>query len=314
MLPNPGGYLHPEYAASLEFCGQPWALDRSGGWLLRRSIPGTPYFDAMGCYPLFTCRQWDQLPADMANLPPDWVCVTAVTDPLAAFDEETIRQSFPDICYPYKEHMLVDLSEPMVTFVDPHHRRYARWALKRVQVDLCPTPGAELDTWCRLYHNLRKRHAITGIARFSRSAFQYQLSLPGVVVFKATINHETVSMLIWYRMGSRAYYHLGASTAAGYQARASFALFWESFNYFTAQGVHWINLGSGPGWQSHCDNGLTRFKRGWSNARKPSYFCGRIIDRQTYRKLDQATETAPFDFFPRYRFADWNGNDHHFTD
>ena len=42
------GYLHPGYARSLAEFGTPRELERSGGWLLERAIPGSSYFDAMG--------------------------------------------------------------------------------------------------------------------------------------------------------------------------------------------------------------------------------------------------------------------------
>ena len=49
------GYLHPEYVKSLAEFGDPQWVPRSGGWVLRRKIPGSWYHDAMGSYPLFTC-------------------------------------------------------------------------------------------------------------------------------------------------------------------------------------------------------------------------------------------------------------------
>lgn len=311
MFQTPGGYLHPDYADSLRFFGHPWPLEQSEGWLLRRQIEGTPYFDAMGCYPLFTCKHWDRLPTDMTNLPPEWVSVFVVTDPLASFDEKLLRQSFPDVCYPYKQHMLVDLSQSPEKFVHSHHQRYARWALKRVKVDLCSPRQGIIDTWCQLYRHLCTKHGIKGIPRFSRAAFQQQLSLPGTVVFKATANQETIGILIWYQMGTDAYYHLGASNADGYKSRASFALFWESIGYFAEQGVKRLSLGAGAGWQNDRRGGLTRFKSGWSNACRTAYFCGKIIDRKKYQDLSQRAPIVSPEFFPLYRFAEWETNDHH---
>jgi hypothetical protein len=306
MPKNPSGYLHSDYAASLRFFGHPWALKQSGGWLLRRPIEGTAFFDAMGCYPLFTCRNWDDLHRDLSTLPPEWVSVSVVSDPLAIIKEEQIKKIFPDICYPYKEHLLIDLSQPYRSCIDSHHRRYARWSLKRVKVELCPSPAAHIDTWFRLYSNLSEKHAIRGIAKFSRTSFLQQLSLPGAVLFKADIDKETVGMLFWYHMGDNAYYHLGASNTRGYKERASFALFWESIEHFSRQGLHWLNLGAGAGWRETRQDGLTRFKRGWSNTSRPVYFCGKIINRREYQRLDQRRTLDTSGFFPSYRFSEWN--------
>src|SRR5690349_8434686 len=62
------GYLHPAYAESLSEFGRPRLLPRSRGWILERPIPACPYFDAMGCYPLFTCHDWSELPGDLVDL------------------------------------------------------------------------------------------------------------------------------------------------------------------------------------------------------------------------------------------------------
>jgi len=45
------GYLHHSYADSLAEFGTPYLLPKSGGWILKRQIPGFTYSDGMGCYP-----------------------------------------------------------------------------------------------------------------------------------------------------------------------------------------------------------------------------------------------------------------------
>ncbi len=50
------GYLHRHYALSLAQSGTARELPGGGGWILERRIPGFPYCDAMGGYPLFACR------------------------------------------------------------------------------------------------------------------------------------------------------------------------------------------------------------------------------------------------------------------
>jgi hypothetical protein len=62
------GYSHPAYAASLSEFGAPLELPRSGGWLLRRAIPGSDACDAMGPYPLFACRSPAGLAEDLREL------------------------------------------------------------------------------------------------------------------------------------------------------------------------------------------------------------------------------------------------------
>jgi hypothetical protein len=52
------GYAHPAYATSLAEFGRPHELIQSSGWILERAVPGTDVRDAMGCYPIFACRDW----------------------------------------------------------------------------------------------------------------------------------------------------------------------------------------------------------------------------------------------------------------
>ena len=62
------GYLHDEYAQSLQEFGSPYLLSGCQGWILQRGIPKTPYQDAMGCYPLFACQDWSRLPDSLKIL------------------------------------------------------------------------------------------------------------------------------------------------------------------------------------------------------------------------------------------------------
>ena len=79
----------------------------------------------------------------------------------------------------------------------------------------------------------------------------------------------------------------GAYSDTGYELRASFALFWVAIEYFAATDLQWLNLGAGAGVRNSKD-GLTRFKRGWSNGTRTAYFCGRIFDRAKYLKVTRS--------------------------
>ena len=294
------GYLHQAYAESLREFGAPLALERSGGWLLKRAIPQTASYDAMGCYPFFCCEDWSQLHADLQQLEHELVSVSLVTDPFGEFDVDYLRECFPDVVKPFKQHFVTDLERPLESFVRPHHLRNVKKALQVVQVERCLEPLEFLDDWVSLYQTLIERHSITGIAAFSRTSFERQLSVPGINAFRATENDATVGMLLWYEQGDRAYYHLGAYGKRGYEAGASFALFDYALRYFCSRQLKWLNLGAGAG-TSNSDSGLTRFKQGWSNGVRTAYFCGRVFARDKYQQLStQSTE-----YFPAYRLGEF---------
>lgn len=299
------GYLHPSYAASLAEFGVPHELPYSGGWILERPISGFPARDGMGCYPLFACQDWSQLGADLDGLAGELVSLAVVTDPFSDYDVACLRDCFRDIVIPFKHHYVVDLSQPMDVFVHPHHRRNVRRALREVQVQRCTEPADFLDDWTALYRTLIERHHITGIAAFSRESFAKQLTVPGMVAFRAVHNGMTVGMLLWYVQGDRAYYHLGAHNVRGYELRASFALFDYSMEYFAQIGSRWLNLGGGAGARSIGTSGLNRFKDGWSNGSRTAYFCGRIFDPKTYQEIVRAKDVPATAYFPAYRLGEF---------
>ena len=295
------GYLHPRYSESLAGFGTPGELPGSKGWILKRPVPGFDYYDAMGCYPIFVCQDWSLLKADLENIEVGLVSLSLVTDPFGEYDVTYLRQCFPDLTIPFKEHFVVDLSRPLDTFVHAHHRRNARKALRELEVERCASPSDFLDDWTALYKTLIERHNITGIAAFSTESFARQLSVPGIVVFRAVYNDTTVGMLLWYEQGNRAYYHLGAYSPRGYELRASFALFNYSIDYFARQGFAWLSLGAAAGIAANRESGLSRFKRGWSTGVRTAYFCGRIFDQGKYQEILETRNVPATKYFPAYR-------------
>ena len=295
------GYLHPSYAESLAEFGTPRALPRSGGWVLERRIPGFDARDAMGCYPLFSCRDWSRLGEDIDGLGGEVVSLALVTDPFGAYDEGHLKECFRDVVVPFKEHFVVDLSRRADEFVHAHHRRNARRALREVTIEECSDPAEFLDEWASLYDVLVRRHAVRGVAAFSRESFARQLAVPGVVALRAVRDGATEGMLLWYVQGDVAYYHLGAYSERGYELRASFALFQHAMELFARRGLGWLCLGAGAGSAAGGESGLSRFKQGWSTGVRTAYFCGRVLDRDRYDEIALAKGAAPTNYFPAYR-------------
>lgn len=298
------GYAHRAYAESLAEVGTPQPLPRSGGWLLRRAIEGFPAADAMGCYPLFCCPDWSRLREDLDELEGRLVSVALVADPFGAHTPDLLRDCFGDVVVPFKEHYVVDLERDVEQFAHPHHRRNARRALREIEVEECDAPSRLLDDWAALYATLVARHDVRGVAAFSRESFAGQLRVPGCVAFRASLGGETVGMLLWYAQGEVAYYHLGAYSERGYEARASFALFSRAIAEFARRGLRWLCLGGGAG-ASDASSGLGRFKSGWATGTRTAYFCGRVLDREAYARIVAAKGVVPTRYFPAYRLGEF---------
>lgn len=300
------GYSHPLYAESLAEFGTPRELPRCGGWVLARRIPGFSGRDAMGCYPLFRCRDWAGLQADLEELAGEVVSLAMVADPLGDCGQARLKRCFPDVMFRYKDHFVVDLCVPPHRHTSAHHRRNAAKALGSLEIRVCENPSTMLSTWVGLYGVLVKRHGIRGMAAFSEASFAAQLRVPGMTAFQAVHHGRTVGMILCYAGDSVAYYHLGAHDETGYRTGASFGLFWHAIEHFAQRGLRWLDLGAGAG-TTDKPGGLTRFKQGWSTDTRPAHFCGRIFQPDAYREIARATgNAATGDYFPAYRNGEFN--------
>jgi hypothetical protein len=290
------GYFNPQYCASLREFGEPVHLQSCDGWVLERSIPGSELRDAMGPYPLFCCRDWTKLKSDLDGNPRKWVSFCCVPDPFGGYSQTALEQSFDKVVR-FKNHLIVDYNSPLQ--ISQHHRYYAKRALKQWRVELCPHPEEFLDAWLSLYKNLIEVHRLEGIKAFSRAAFEAHLKIPGLVAFRAEHEGEIGGMHLWYVQNGIAYSHLAASSATGYKHSAPYALYSAAIEHFAGK-VKCIDLGAGSGTEDPND-GLTLFKRGWSNAVEPVFFCARILDAAAYDELTGKPSVLPGNYFPAYR-------------
>jgi len=282
------GYIHPRYASAFSFYGKARSLQHSKGHVIERKFG--EHKDAIGIYPLFFCR-WNMLSLDLAEMD-GLVSFVAVTDPFGNYTRDELFLSGFDVVKPYKEHYIIDLHEPKVS---KHHRYYARKAL---QDDVEVRVGGKLDDWVSLYDNLVKRHHITGLQAFPRESFEKQFKVPGLTVLTAEHDGIPISMHLWYTIGNVAYSHLAASSQKGYELMASYAIHYRAMDYFYDK-VRYIDLGAGADAGGHKDDGLVRFKRGWSSMELPVYLIGAILQPDVYKRLCKVGQRE--DYFPAYR-------------
>lgn len=293
------GYAHPAYAASLREFGTLRHLPRCGGWVLEREIPGTPYRDAIGPYPLFSCRNWSQLAEDLRDIGTDLVSLMLVPAPFDDYDLPLLEGCFSRVI-PFKSHYVADLTQPIEQVVKKSHRDTVARAMKKVQVSHCAEPESRLAQWVDFFHTLAERHHITGMRAFSPDAFAKQLAVPGMVMFEARTETESVGLDLWYRQGDVAYGHLVAFSELGYKLRASYVTKWHMLNHFAGK-VRWIDLGGGAGAKSEGTDGLSIFKQGWSTGTVPVHVCCRVFNQAVYNALTIARGAQTSEYFPAYR-------------
>jgi hypothetical protein len=294
------GYRHRDYARSFEAFGRDRLLPSARGWVLERDVVDTPYRDAMGCYPLFSCGDWSGLEADLAELARDCISVALVADP---FDEhgtaDDLERLFGDRVVPLKQHYFADLDRAPESYVTKHHRYYARRALDEVAVDRPEAPSRYLDEWTSLYSNIVDRFNLKGLKAFSKEAFRAQLGVPGIVMLRALHEGEVVAAHLWYEQGSVAHSHLAATTPLGYDLGAPYALHWAAIEYFTGRVSH-VNFGGGAGADDR-RSGLSQFKQGWSTGTRTAYFCGKVLNAAVYAQTLDLMNAPTTRYFPAYR-------------
>lgn len=300
VLTEPVGYADPMYAASLAEFGRPRRLPRSGGNILVRGIPGTEYEDAMGCYPIFACIDWDALYADLHELDETLVSLVAVTDPFGNYDRQLLGLLFPDLCREFKSHFVADLAVGREKIATSHHRYYARRALRDLRVEEWTTPIDLIESWVEMYNVLIERRSIRGIQAFSRDSFLAQLSLPHLRALVALEDGAPVGAHLWMAQGEVVYSHLAAFTPRGYELSAAYALYWEALDRFASE-FRWIDFGAGAGLESDGSDGLSWFKKGWSTGRREVFLCGRVFNQSAYRELS-GRHADNGSYFPVYRF------------
>jgi hypothetical protein len=206
--------------------------------------------------------------------------------------------SFPDRCAPFKEHHVVELARGPLAGASRHHRRDAKRALARCEVELVADPPSLLDEWTDLYAELVRRHAIVGETAFSRASFERQLRVPGLAAFRASAGGALLGAALWFLDRGVAYYHLAAYTEGGYANGAGYALVAAALEHFAEQGAEWASLGAGL--SEGADDGLTRFKAGWTDETRTAFLCGRILAPERYAELLRGTGSSRA-YFPGYR-------------
>jgi hypothetical protein len=287
-------YLDAAYAEALCDFGKPLEVAPWGSWVLCRSIGVGSFVDAIGLYPLMSLAPTADIAAGRHLLQTTGlVSLVGVADPFVSPPLTLLSQEF-EVCRPFKDHAIIDrqIGPPEFT---KHHRNKIRRALRSCVVDRVQLRD-HLDRWIELYDELVRRWNITGIQRFSRRYFEGLASIRNLGCFAARQDGMIVAMTLWLRSDRIGYYHLGASSAAGYDISASYALHAASIEEYGDCDV--LDLGGVAG-LSDAGGGLARFKRGFANSSVNANLCGMILDHRAYSTL--AADVGEGHYFPAYR-------------
>ncbi len=290
-------YATTTYAQALSYWGRPLYVPEWGtSVLIREIMPGLE--DASGTYPIAILNKQADILGGLERLRShNLVSVVFVVDDFHRPSLEELNQYFT-IVRPFKTHYLYRKSCGILSY-NKHHRYELRQALKAVHVSTFDL-SHNMEAWTKLYSNLISNKGITGLQSFPSEYHRVLGELDGVTAIGAWHNDELVSCHIWVAHNEHVHSHLAASSAEGYALRAAYAVNDASLHHFLNAEV--INIGGGAGFADNANDGLARFKRGFSNDTTLSYICGTVIDSNRYTELVQERGTIECpSFFPAYR-------------
>lgn len=286
-------YASAAYAHAFENLAQPLSVPQFGTYVLLRSIDGNAAVDAMGTYPLCALERDARL-AEGIEVLRDAGAISIVLVPDAFFGPAVDALAAFDLCTPFKLHFVHERSQPFR--YDSHHRYEVKRARAQCEVREAPLSQYQAD-WRRLYATLVARRGISGVQRFSDLYFSRLSALAGLRCHVALKDSAVLAMHLWIEHAGVAYSHLAASDEAGYQARAGYALNDFALERFGAAAA--IDFGAAAGTRDEPSDGLAKFKRGFSNARRMFYLCGKVLDAPAYERLSAGR--AAGGYFPAYR-------------
>lgn len=263
--------------------------------LLKRSIPGTEWFDALGCYPVTVFGTEPDLQAGRERLrAAGLVSMALVPDPITSPSPQVFSAVF-EICRPFKTHYLIDREAGPVHFAK-NHRWSVRQARKHCGFEAIAL-RENLEIWLALYRHTVARHQATGIHDFAPAYFRALAEMPAVTALAARHEGEIVAIILWVRNGDIVYAHLEGGSPAAYRTYATYGLIAAANEHFADCRI--IHLGGAAGLEPEERDGLAHFKRGFANREVTAYFCGSCLDVPRYATLirDQPHTT----FFPAYR-------------
>ncbi|MFO0388476.1 MAG: hypothetical protein ACK502_01975 [Alphaproteobacteria bacterium] len=293
--------MHPyatvAFAESLAHWGKPFEVPEWGGGVMLREI-SAGLQDAAGIYPITPLNKNADIAGGLARLRDvGLVSVVLVLDDFHRLHMNTLKEHF-DTVDSFKPHYLYRPEKGEMIY-GSHHKRAVKTAYKHVKVDVLDL-RKHVHEWAELYDALIAKLGLSGLHAFPLAHHQQIAGIQGMVAIGAWMGDELVSCHIWADDGEYVHSHLVASNDKGYESRAAYAVNDTSLRYFSGRKL--LNFGGGAGNSVGSDDGLARFKKGFSNDTAESYICGAILDKEKYQQLVNARKfNVPVRFFPAYR-------------
>ena len=283
-------YNTPEYAACFDGLAELRNIGKNLGYMRLRGIEGIPHKDAIIAAPRLTFSD----AATVVETLRSWDIVSAVIIPDPLQEAQELENNF-DTVRPFKTHYVYDPAQKIE--FQGFHKTNIAIADKKCRVRRISFQD-HIESWLTFWDILLERHHIEGLARYSRQYFASLASVPGLIAYGAfDLDGNIVAISLWFEHGDHAVSHLNACAPEGYKIQANYGIY--KFMLEDLKDKALIDLGSNVGAVDDPEDGLSKFKSGFSNTVRQSYICGLICDRARYDELTAGRKNEAF--FPAYR-------------
>lgn len=180
-----------------------------------------------------------------------------------------------------------------------------------VSVSICDPDARTYDAFLQLYASTMDRHNAAARWYFEENYFRdCQNNLPPGcgIFFQAMVDIHLAAWCIVLRYGDTVYYHFAASDPEFNETRASTLMLHTVCLWAHEQGCKRVYLGGGA--TNAPDDGILRFKSGFSKNTEMLHYAYRILSAKHYQYLAdakiaderlQGIVSAQPDYFPLYR-------------
>jgi hypothetical protein len=152
-----------------------------------------------------------------------------------------------------------------------------------------------------IYRNNVQVKSLDRTHAFSLEHFKFIMQFDDNIVSVVKNKNVIESFYIWVKVSDKLYnHHLSGSTYVGKTNGASHLCLWESIKHFHKNEKDLL-LGSNSGSTNEPNDGLSRFKKSYSNFEASTYVCGIILNKGIYDHLNMGIDKS-LNYFPLYRF------------
>jgi|694.fasta_scaffold34223_8 hypothetical protein len=304
MIPaNRNLYVDYEYLNTLKNIGDLFILPNLGLPCLMKPIPyEREIYDIIGPYPFILFEDIEnelpQVKSATNKFDNNLVTLSLVTLFMDTQKIQKVTNMQLDYFSFFKTYYSVKHSLPLPILNDNNRRN-----IRKARKDSTFIFNNKKDNIAEIFEIYRSNVQVKSLDAthaFSLEHFKFVIQASGTIVSVVKNGNSIESFYIWVKVTDKLYnHHLSGSTNIGKKNGASHLCLWESIQHFHKNEKSLL-LGSNSGSTNLPNDGLSRFKKSYSNFEASTYVCGIIFDKSIYEQLNMGMDKS-LNYFPLHR-------------